>query len=198
MNSLEIAKIINKRHSAILKIIKGTSDRYGLIEILTNTKANIDDYFIESTYIDAKGENRLCYDCTKLGCYLIRDKIRGRQKDLLTVELQELFKDEAITLTFVDRKEIEFINQLEEALEPFNIKGERQYPVLNYRIDYYIPELNIAIEYDENDHKNYSYESHEGRQLKIEQTLGCRFIRVSDSKTNTYNIGYVIKMILKP
>ena len=94
------------------------------------------------------------------------------------------------------RKELIFLNQLEEALEPFDVKGVRQYPVLNYRIDYYIESLNIAIEYDENDHKNYSYESHEGRQAQIEQELGCRFIRVSDDKTNYYNIGYVLKMML--
>lgn len=93
------------------------------------------------------------------------------------------------------RKEIEFIHQLEETLEPFNVKGVRQYPVLNYRIDYYIESLNIAIEYDESNHKYYSYESQEGRQLEIEQELGCRFIRVSDNKTHNYNIGLVLKQI---
>ena len=37
----------------------------------------------------------------------------------------------------ISRDEIEFLDQLEEALKPFNIKGIRQYHVLNYRIDYY-------------------------------------------------------------
>jgi very-short-patch-repair endonuclease len=95
------------------------------------------------------------------------------------------------------RKEIEFLNQLEDALKPFDIKGERQYPILNYRIDYYIESLNIAIEYDENDHNHYSYDRHEGRQLEIEQELNCRFIRISDKNTDAYNIGYIIKMILE-
>lgn len=91
------------------------------------------------------------------------------------------------------RKEIEFIEQLEETLKPFNIKGIKQYYVLSYRIDYYIPSLKVAIEYDENNHKNYSYEQHEGRQKEIEKELNCRFIRVSDNDTNSYNIGLVIK-----
>ena len=93
------------------------------------------------------------------------------------------------------RKEIEFIDQLEQALQPFNIKGKRQFQVLSYFIDYYIPSLNIAIEYDENEHINYSYEQHEGRQRNIEKELGCRFIRVSDKNTDSYNIGFVIKNI---
>ena len=91
------------------------------------------------------------------------------------------------------RKELEFLDKLKTSLIPFNIKGINQYTVLNYRIDYYIPSLNIAIEYDENDHKNYSYKSQEVRQKEIEKELGCRFIRVSDKNSDEYNIGLVIK-----
>ena len=188
MNSVEIAKIINGKHKTLLEKIRN------IIETLNNTNANIIDYFINSTYVDKQNKKRPCYECTKEGCYLIRDRIRGgRQKDLLTVALQESFENETITLIPVDRKEIEFLDLLEEALEPFDIKGERQYSILNYRIDYYIPKLNIAIEYDENEHKHYTYEAHDGRQLEIEKELGCRFVRVSDNKSNAYNIGYVIK-----
>ena len=64
--------------------------------------------------------------------------------------------------------------------------------MFNYRIDYYIPNLNIAIEYDENDHKNYTYEQQEGRQKKIEKELGCRFIRISDKNTDEFNIDFII------
>ena len=94
-----------------------------------------------------------------------------------------------------ERKEIDFLNQLEQSLKPFDIQGIRQYSILSYRIDFYIPSLNIAIEYDENNHDNYTYEQHEGRQEEIEKELGCKFIRVSDKNSNEYNIGYVIKNI---
>ena len=93
------------------------------------------------------------------------------------------------------RKEINFLNKLEQSLKPFNITGIRQYNVLNYKIDYYIPNLNIAIEYDENRHSNYTYEQHELRQQEIEKELNCEFIRVTDFETNEYNIGLVIKEI---
>lgn len=100
-----------------------------------------------------------------------------------------------------DRNEIKFLDKLEESLESFCIKGKRQYPVhnkekdTNYRIDYYIPSLNIAIEYDENGHTNYTYEQQEGRQKYIENKLDCKFIRVNDKKSDEYNIGFIIKEI---
>ena len=55
--------------------------------------------------------------------------------------------------------------------------------------------MNIAIEYDENGHANYTYEQHEGRQKEIENKLGCRFIRVTDNNSDEYNISLVIKEI---
>ncbi|MBM7836311.1 hypothetical protein [Clostridium sardiniense] len=95
------------------------------------------------------------------------------------------------------RKEIQFLDKLEEVLKPFNVKGIRQYKILNYRIDYYIPGLRVAIEYDENNHNRYTYEAHELRQKLIEHELSCRFIRVSDDRTDEYNIGIIIKEIFE-
>lgn len=119
---------------------------------------------------------------------LQRSRLRNTQK-------QELIKSLGLKEKFVltSRKEIEFIDQLEETLKPFNLIGIRQYKINSYKIDYYIPSLNLAIEYDENDHRGYSYEAHEGRQKEIEDILNCRFIRVTDDNTNNFNIGLVLK-----
>lgn len=95
------------------------------------------------------------------------------------------------------RKEIAFGEKLSETLKPFDIAIEKQYPCKDFYIDFYIPTMNIAIEYDEGEHKNYSYEAHELRQEVIENCLGCRFIRVSDVHSDDYNIGYIIKQIFK-
>lgn len=121
-------------------------------------------------------------------CLLQRSRLSNIQKQEL---LSSLNLKEKFVLT--SRKEIEFIDQLEETLKPFNLIGIRQYKINSYKIDYYIPSLNLAIEYDENDHKSYSYEAHEGRQKEIEDTLKCRFIRVTDDNTNNFNIGLVLK-----
>ena len=103
-----------------------------------------------------------------------------------------------------ERKEMIFIEELEKSLLGFGeIKGVKQYNVLNYRVDYFIPLYNVVIEYDENDHKNYTYEQQEGRQQEIENELvkkfdyPCKFIRVSDKNSNSYNIGLIFKELCK-
>lgn len=93
------------------------------------------------------------------------------------------------------RVEIEFLDSLKQSLQPFGIEGSNQFKVLNYRIDFYIPKLNIAIEYDEESH---IYKSSEDslRQKEIEKEIGCYFIRINTRNTHAWNIGYVIKEIL--
>ena len=58
---------------------------------------------------------------------------------------------------------------------------ERQKPVLDgkYKIDWYIPELNLAIEFDEDHHKYQGQEDMERKRL-IEKELGCKFVRYKD------------------
>lgn len=140
--------------------------------------------------IDNLGRKQDSWIITERGVLslLQRSRLRDTQK-------QELIKEFNLSDKFVltSREEIEFIDQLEETLKPFNLIGIRQYKINSYMIDYYIPSLNLAIEYDENDHKSYSYEAHEGRQKEIEDTLKCRFIRVTDNNTNNFNIGLVLK-----
>ncbi len=102
-----------------------------------------------------------------------------------------------LNLIVLTRKEIEFLDLLEGVLEPFNYTCYRQYIVNSKRIDFYIEDLNIAIEYDENDHKHYSQEDQKKRQKMIENELGCRFIRLSDKESNAYNVGLVMKGLAK-
>ena len=56
-----------------------------------------------------------------------------------------------------------------------------QYSVLGgkYIIDWYIPQLKLAIEFDEDNHK-YKLEDDKKRQREIEEHLGCNFIRYKD------------------
>ena len=189
--TLKISELCNINHKDILRMIHGCGNYKGFNNILGE---NMEEYFIKSNYKDKKCEIRPCYLATKKGCELLLTK-RSINKKAFIDYMKEYFDEDNITYFEITRNEIQFIDQLEETLKPFNIKGKRQYSVLRYRIDYYIPSLNIAIEYDENDHSNYSYEAHEGRQQEIERELGCRFIRVSDKNSDAYNIGLVIKNI---
>lgn len=103
--------------------------------------------------------------------------------------------DNVIKFYTIPRKEIQFFNDLEEVLKPLGMCGIRQYYIKPYRIDYFIPKINLAIEYDEKNHLYYTFEEQELRQNKIEDLLKCTFVRLSDSNSNLYNIGIVIKKI---
>ena len=54
----------------------------------------------------------------------------------------------------------------------------KQYPIAGFRLDFYLPEFNIAIEYDEGHHKNQVYQDID-RQINIEDLLSCDFVRVN-------------------
>ena len=96
------------------------------------------------------------------------------------------------------REEIKFFDKLEEMFAVMNIqKGIKQYNVLGkYRIDYYMPEFRLAIEYDENGHSGYTYEQHEGRQKEIQKELCCDFVRLDNRDDIFINIAKVFKGII--
>lgn len=150
---------------------------------------NSDVQNIHFRKLNNRGENFI----TKDGIYRListSNKTTYERK----IELLNFFEIEEM-VPLLERKESLFIERLEEFLSEYNIKGIKQYPTLNYRIDYYIPELKLAIEYDENNHNSYSYEAQEGRQKQIEKELGCKFVRVSDNCSNLKNIAKISKYI---
>lgn len=94
-------------------------------------------------------------------------------------------------------KEAEFLVKLERQLLVFGIGHfKRQYNVNGKKIDLYLPQVNVAIEYDENDHAGYSHENQELRQEMIENSLNCRFIRVSDKHDDETNCAIVLKELM--
>ena len=77
------------------------------------------------------------------------------------------------------RDEIEFGEEIVERLfSGYTII--RQFPVFGgrYRIDWYIPELRLAVEFDEAQHASTANAAADAvRQAEIESALNCRFLR---------------------
>ena len=90
------------------------------------------------------------------------------------------------------RKETEFFNALEKSLKPFGFHLDRQYIENGYRFDGYIKDLDIVIEYDENNHQNYDKIAEVTREKYINNNHK-KLLRVNDLNDIYYNIGYVIK-----
>ena len=90
-DSREVAKMIGKEHfhlmrdiSSYMKVLNGieTEDSdESKIGFVKNSRLKIkpSDFFLESTYLDGKGEIRPCCLLTKKGCDMVANKLTGQK-----------------------------------------------------------------------------------------------------------------------
>lgn len=97
----------------------------------------------------------------------------------------------------VTRFEVSFGDMLVEALKELEINVISQYIVDNYKIDFYIPKHNIAVEYDEQQHFVVTNQKKDlERQKYIEDKLGCKFIRCDYRDSDIKNVMKVVKEMI--
>lgn len=85
INSIEVAEMVGKDHSKLLRDIR----RY--CQYLIQAKIGSVDFFIKNDYRDSKGEIRPCYEITKKGCDLIANKLTGEKGIVFTAEYVKRF-----------------------------------------------------------------------------------------------------------
>ena len=83
--STEVAEMIAVEHSKLLRSIRT------YCEYLNEANIGLVEFFIESTYKDAKGETRPCYQVTKKGCEMIANKLTGKKGVVFTAKYIERF-----------------------------------------------------------------------------------------------------------
>lgn len=83
-------------------------------------------------------------------------------------------------------KEPEFINAIIQAFPGEEYQLQYTPENTNYRIDLYFPKHNIAVECDENHHKN-NLNADLKRQKEITEILNCKWVRFSPDDTS-FNI----------
>lgn len=84
-DSREVADMVEKPHNDLMKSIRGYCKH------LNEGEFSLADFFIESSYLDAKGEKRPCYQCTKKGCDMIANKMTGKKGVIFTAKYIEAF-----------------------------------------------------------------------------------------------------------
>lgn len=90
IDSREVAEMVEKQHKNLLADIRG------YIKIMEKTNGlNFQpvDFFIESSYVDGKGETRPCYLITKKGCDMIANKLTGEKGVLFTAAYVTAFEE---------------------------------------------------------------------------------------------------------
>lgn len=92
--SYEVAKMMETKHSKVIRMIEGDEDRAGIIPTLRKAQMGVSDYFIESTYkVEGNNKTYKCYECTKLGCDLLANKMTGEKGILFTAKYVKRFAD---------------------------------------------------------------------------------------------------------
>ena len=74
-------------------MIHGNSQRRGIIEVLADIQMYVSDYFVESTYVDESGKENKCYECTKMGCDMLANKMTGDKGIIFTAKYVKAFND---------------------------------------------------------------------------------------------------------
>ena len=116
IDSREVAKAIEMRHSDLLEKIGNYKD------FLTNGKFRSLDFFIESTYIDGKGETRPCYLLTRKGCDMVANKMTGEKGVLFTAAYVQRFEEMEKSL----RSSMSNLDMLEYAVKAMREIDTRQ------------------------------------------------------------------------
>lgn len=102
--------------------------------------------------------------------------------------IKELLEKENVYIHTVKppRKEHDFAKLLKSVVSwKYDIVEQKQVKIKEYyfRIDFYIPKIKLAIEYDESHHENKENKEKDNlRQQLITEKLNCKFIRVSENK----------------
>lgn len=123
IDSREIAQMMERQHYEVLRMLEGYEklNIVGIIPVLsTDSRTNVSDYFIQSSYKDKSGKENKCYLCTKMGCELLANKLTGKKGILFSAryvkafnEMQQIIKNELPThqpiLDAIDNKLNEYL-----------------------------------------------------------------------------------------
>lgn len=120
ITSLEVAEMVEKDHSKLLRDIK----KYA--EYLNEAKIGLVDFFMEDAYTDKKGEERPCYLVTKKGCEFIANKLTGVKGAIFTAKYINRFHEmeESVSKPMSAMEQIKLLAQgnveLEQKIDSVN------------------------------------------------------------------------------
>ena len=126
IDSREVAEMLGKEHSYVLREIDGSKDgnTIGIIPTLEKANFALSNYFIPSTY-KAGTRGYKCYLVTKMGCELLGNKQQGEKGILFTAKYVERFnlmersiKENNILIANKEIEELkDTVNELKKATE---------------------------------------------------------------------------------
>lgn len=90
IDSREVAALIGKQHFHLMRDIAGYAQT---LEKANQSNFGLVDFFLESSYLDSKGETRPCYLISKMGCEMVANKLTGEKGVLFTAAYVSKFNE---------------------------------------------------------------------------------------------------------
>lgn len=168
---VDIAAVLDSRGSDLKKLINDTFIRKE--KVLNNSGKNFPTILSNTN-----------------GIRQIYQRTRSLNLPILMNGLSHFVKDPN-TIVYAC-KEVSWLRIIQTAFT--NLKSELQYPVGEYRIDLYFPDLLVAVECDENGHSDRSDEKEQTRVEFIQDRLKCQFVRFNPDVPH-FNIGEPIGQV---
>lgn len=165
--SLEISDKYNKAHKDVLEAIRSIIKR----------NPELSDHFKINHYIASNGKRNPKYIIDNVGKEILDNKFKYNTRSA--------------------RFEYKFENELRDCVQEIGYEVLTQYSVCKnkYRIDFYIPEIKLAIEYDEDTHR-FKNQLDKNRQEEISDTIDCSFIRIKEDCSIGKALGIIYTYIL--
>lgn len=147
--SYEVARMMEVEHAKVLRMIEGDKTHIGVIPTLRKAQMGVTDFFIESTYkVEGNNKTYKCYECTKLGCDMLANKMTGEKGVLFTAkyvkrfsEMEEIIKNpfsglskELQAIFTIDKKQQQIeqnVNEVKQDLKNFKDNA----PLFNIECD---------------------------------------------------------------
>jgi hypothetical protein len=170
MTTVEIAECIGKRHDHVKR------DVYKMLVELYGEEGALN---FQEAYKTNRNQGYVCYRLPKKELCLYLNSMRNTKN---ANEINKLFYGFGLDINEIsiptERREFKFgeeiVNNLFSGYEIIP-----QFQVQDYFVDWYIPELKLAVEFNEKHHK-YKKREDAKRQKTIEKLLGCRFVIYTD------------------
>ena len=146
--SYEVAEMMEVEHAKVLRMIEGDKTHIGIIPTLDKAQMGSISYFIKSSYKDSMNRKKVCYECTKLGCDMLANKMTGEKGVLFTAkyvkrfsEMEEIIKNpfsglskELQAIFTIDKKQQQIeqnVNEVKQDLKNFKDNA----PLFNIECD---------------------------------------------------------------
>lgn len=153
--SIDVAERFGKPHRQILDIIRK------ILCLDCNAKA----FFVESEYVTKQNKTLKCYEMNFSGFSLLTDTwgfSRGASAPVKAAIIAEFGETCVVLSSSRTRREDCFHEMLTEIFPQTKIL--RQYHIAGYRVDFYMPEHFLFIEFDEEQHFSESHRQNDSER----------------------------------